>query len=194
MGTNTKSSARAMDAARHLVRALAGSARAIQTRIGISGAQLFVLRELARADAPLSVNELADQTLTHQSTVSGVVARLVERRLVTRTPSPDDARRAAVALTTRGRALLDDAPATVQSQLVAGLDRLATAQRVALADGLEAWLDAAGIDGGPAPMFLERDAAAEPARKTTRARGAGDAALAVRRTTTRRTSRSRADD
>lgn len=160
MGTNMNASARTMDAARHLVRALAGSARAVQSRTGISGAQLFILRQLASADGPLSVNELADLTLTHQSTVSGVLNRLVERRLVTRSPSPDDARRAAVALTARGRALVADAPPTVQTQLVAGLAKLSAAQRSTLAETLEAWLEASGLGGEPAPLFFERESAA----------------------------------
>ncbi|MEO5814070.1 MAG: MarR family transcriptional regulator [Gemmatimonadaceae bacterium] len=169
MGTNTKNAARVMDAARHLVRALAGSARATHARTGISGAQLFILRQLADADGALSVNELAELTLTHQSTVSGVVTRLVERRLVTRTPSPDDARRASIALTTRGRTLVDAAPATVQTQLVSGLARLTASQRSALADTLEAWLETAGLGGEHAPLFFESETD-EPARKTERAR------------------------
>ena len=155
MGTNTKSATRAMDAARRLVRALSGSARAIQARAGISGAQLFLLRQLADADGPLSVNELADLTLTHQSTVSGVVTRLVEHRLVTRAPSRDDARRVGVALTASGRSLVKNAPSTVQTQLVSGLGRLAPARRTALAHALEDWLEAAGLAGEPAPLFFE---------------------------------------
>lgn len=145
-----------MDAARRLVRSLSGSARAVQAHTGVSGAQLFILRQLSGADRPLSINELADLTLTHQSTASGVVTRLVERRLVTRTPSPDDARRSAIALTARGRSLLADAPPTVQTQLVDGLARLSPAQRAALADAFEAWLDAAGLDGStPVELFFE---------------------------------------
>ena len=155
MGTNTNAATRAMDAARRLVRALSGSARAVHARSGISGAQLFVLRQLAGAGAPLGINDLAELTLTHQSTVSGVVTRLVERRLVTRTPSPEDARRAVVSLTARGRALLDAAPPTVQTQLVDGLARLDATQRAALADALEAWLEAAGIADHPAHLFFE---------------------------------------
>ncbi len=156
-----------MDAVRHLVRALSTSARAVQAHTGISGAQLFILRQLAGTERPLSVNELADLTLTHQSTVSGVVTRLVERDLVTRVPAADDARRVEVALTARGRDLLVDAPPTAQTELVGGLARLAPAQRAALADALETWVAAAGLGGEPASLFFEReplDAAAQAAR------------------------------
>jgi DNA-binding MarR family transcriptional regulator len=157
MGTNVKSAARIMDASRRLVRALAGSARAIEARTGISGAQLFMLRQLAGAGQPLSVSELAELTLTHQSTVSGLVSRLVERGHVTRTPAADDARRVEVALTNSGRELLTDAPLTVQTQLVSGLARLGPARRDLLADVLEAWLVEAGLSEEPVLPFFERD-------------------------------------
>ncbi len=153
-----------MDAVRHLVRALSSSARTVQAQTGISGAQLFILRQLASVGAPLSVNALADLTLTHQSTVSGVVARLVERQLVTRTPATDDARRAAVSLTARGRVLLADAPPTAQTQLVDGHSLLTSTQRAALADTLETWLAASGLGGEPAPLFFEGESHETPTR------------------------------
>ncbi len=159
-----------MDASRRLVRALAGAARAIEARSGISGAQLFVLRQLAGAEQPLSVNELAELTLTHQSTVSGLVSRLVERALVTRTPASEDARRVAVALTRSGRALLADAPLTVQTQLVSGLARLGQARRDILADALEVWLADSGLSDEPAPPFFERDMDESPRPRPRRPR------------------------
>jgi DNA-binding MarR family transcriptional regulator len=161
-----------MDATRHIVRALVGASRAIQANTGISGAQLFVLRQLAGSSEPLSVNQLADLTLTHQSTVSGVVTRLVERRLVTRTPSPDDARRVSIALTARGRALAANAPATVQTQLISGLTRISARQRGALAHGLDAWLEAAGLGGEVAPLFFENEAEPPLPKKRSTARNA----------------------
>ncbi|CAN5314623.1 hypothetical protein BH09GEM1_BH09GEM1_32350 [soil metagenome] len=170
MGTNVKSAARVMDASRRLVRALAGSARAIEAGTGISGAQLFILRQLAGAEQPLSVSELADLTLTHQSTVSGVVSRLVERGLVTRTPASDDARRVEVAITRAGRRLLADAPLTVQTQLVSGLARLGEARRDILANVLDAWLDASGLAGEPAHLFFEHDPDESPPPRTRRRR------------------------
>src|SRR3954464_6462479 len=159
MGTNTKSSARIMDATRHLVRAIAGSARAVESRSGISGAQLFILSQLDGSESPLSVGELATRTFTHQSTVSGVVSALVARGLVTRKHARDDARRVEVALTTSGRTLLAHAPTTVQAQLVRGLGRLDAATRAGLAEGLELWLAEAGLGGEVAPLFFEPDGA-----------------------------------
>jgi DNA-binding MarR family transcriptional regulator len=148
---------RSMVAARRLVQALSRSARAVEASSGISGAQLFILRQLASAPGAVSVNELATLTHTHQSTVSVMLNPLVERHLVTRTPSPDDGRRMLIALTPRGRALAKTGPATVQTQLVEGLARLPEAQREMLANALEAWLEAAGLASEGAPLFFEHD-------------------------------------
>lgn len=139
------------------MRALAGSSRIVESSTGISGAQLFVLRTLADRPKPVSVNELAELTLTHQSTVSGVVARLAERRLVKRTRAADDARRVEIVITARGAKLAAEAPSTAQTQIVRGIATLAPEHRAILADALEAWLVASGLGTDDAPMFHERD-------------------------------------
>src|SRR5579863_2031246 len=103
----------AVEALRKLVRLLRESAQVVEKRAGVTGAQLFVLRVLA--DHPgLSINELARRTMTHQSSVSVVVSRLVARGLVARVPAPDDRRRLIVSLTPRGRLVHRDAPAVAQ--------------------------------------------------------------------------------
>ena len=67
-----------LDGVRRIVHALRASSRRAEQDYGLSGAQLFVLQRLADAPA-LSVNELAARTHTHQSSVSTVVAKLVEK-------------------------------------------------------------------------------------------------------------------
>src|ERR1051326_4204477 len=69
---------RSMDAIRSIVRALRLNTREIELKIGISLAQLFVLQQVAERPAE-SLNDLADRTATHQSSVSVVVRRLVDR-------------------------------------------------------------------------------------------------------------------
>jgi len=146
-----------MNALRRLVHALRASSTAVQRDTGVSGAQLFVLQQLAQQPVA-SLNELAARTRTHQSSVSVVVSRLAERGLVERRPSAEDGRRTEIELTAEGAALLDDAPRTLQTSLVAALGRLPAPQRGTLADGLEAWVEAAGLTGGDAPFFFEPDA------------------------------------
>src|SRR5436309_14700410 len=93
---------RAMNAVRSIVRALRINTRAIELKMGISLAQLFVLQQLAERPAS-SLNELAERTATHQSSVSVVVRRLVERGYVSRTSSSSDKPRIENDVTATGR-------------------------------------------------------------------------------------------
>jgi DNA-binding MarR family transcriptional regulator len=144
----------ALNALRGLVRALRLSSIESEKTVGIGSAQLFVLEELAAVPCA-SINELAHRTLTDQSSVSVVVARLAERGLVVRRTSRDDARRAEVSLTLQGRALLDRAPTTAQSRLVRALRKLPKRARRELTRTLELLV----LETGPAAkvpaMFFE---------------------------------------
>ena len=150
--------AEVMDSIRAVVRALRLNTRAIEKQLGISLAQLWVLQILAERPAD-SLNELAMATATHQSSVSVVVRRLVERELATRTTAHQDKRRVRIELTEAGRALLVKAPPTVQVSLVAGIRRLPPERREQLATLMREWLTASGLDlSSTPPMLMEDDA------------------------------------
>ena len=139
---------------RHIVQALRESSRQAERHTGITGAQLFVLQTLAETPA-MSVNELAARTHTHQSSVSTVVARLVDRHLVRRDRSAADGRSVQLSLTARGRQVVGRAPDMVQERLVRGIEQLSATRRRQLASGLRALAEAvAGADRVPA-MFFE---------------------------------------
>jgi DNA-binding MarR family transcriptional regulator len=140
-----------MDGIRRVVQALRVSSRGAEQHVGLSGAQLFVLQRLVASPA-VSINELAEATLTHQSSVSVVVRRLVERGLVRRGTSGEDGRRVEVSLTARGRRLLQRAPGAAQDRLIEGLRRMAPADRRSLATQLGRLARAMGLDlpAGPA--------------------------------------------
>src|SRR5437763_15520097 len=80
-----------LDAIRRIVQALRESSRLAESRVGLSGAQLFVLRTLAESPG-LSLNEVAALTRTHQSSVSVVVTRLARDGLVRKRTAGRDAR------------------------------------------------------------------------------------------------------
>lgn len=144
--------AAALDALGALTGALRLGSRVLERRLGISGAQLFVLQKLA--DGPVaSLNELAARTFTHQSSVSVVVRRLVARGLVARTVFADDARRVAIALTPAGRTLLRRAPEPLQARLLTSLKRLSASERKALAASLTRLVGEAGIVGGTSTLL-----------------------------------------
>ncbi|HEY2377649.1 MAG TPA: MarR family transcriptional regulator [Gemmatimonadaceae bacterium] len=147
-----------VDGLRRIVHALHHSHRLAEQRWELSAAQLLVLQRLAEAPT-LSVNELADRTFTHQSTVSVVVARLVDRGLVRRSRADDDARRAELALTSSGRALLRRAMSSAQAQLFDALDAMPPERLRLIADGVQGVVDALGVATEPAGMFFEDDVA-----------------------------------
>src|SRR5438552_15002562 len=129
--TDSAPIARSMNAVRSIVRALRVNTRAIELKMGISLAQLFVLQMLEDRPAD-SLNALAERTATHQSSVSVVVRRLVERGYVSRATSTADKRRIEIDVTPAGRSLLAGAPQTIQTQLMTAMSRLPPAEQVRL--------------------------------------------------------------
>lgn len=176
-----------LEGLRRVVQALRVTARDAEHRHGLSAAQIFVLHLLER-DGPASVNALAARSFTHQSSVSVVVSRLVDAGMVERRRAEDDARRAEIALTARGRALLRRVPEPAQSQLVNALGRVMPVERRALARGLAALVREMGIAEGVAGMFFEesRSAAKTASRGPRRSQGARGAAARTKPGSTRR--------
>lgn len=145
-----------LDAIRRIVQSLRQSSRQAEQDVGLSGAQLFVLRRLAESDSPLSMGDLAERTLTHLSSVSVVVTKLVERGLVLRSPSRTDARRADVKLSAKGRAFLErSSPVTAQERLAEAIAALSPERREGLAHILGEVIDRAELGEGDVVMFFE---------------------------------------
>jgi DNA-binding MarR family transcriptional regulator len=167
-GRNTRagSSRSVMNALRHIVRDLRLGTRQAERTAGVSGAQLFVLQALAERPAA-SLGELAERTLTDQSSVSVVVRRLTDRRLVASKVSSVDARRVELSLTATGRRLLAKCPEPTQVRLVAALERLKMAELEGLRQGLDALVRQMGKADSTPEMFFE-DVPARTARTTRR--------------------------
>jgi DNA-binding MarR family transcriptional regulator len=152
-----------LDAVRRIVRTLHESSRAAEKVFGLSGAQLFVLQKLAEAPG-LSLNALAALTHTHQSSVSTVVSRLVERGLVLRTAAVEDARRLELRVSAEGRRVVARAPDAAQARLIDAIERLPAANRRALARALDDLTTAMDLPEGVPGMFFDN-----PERKGRRA-------------------------
>lgn len=143
-----------MDAIRRLVRYLRLASRAAEAHTGVSGAQLFVVQSLAEGSVS-SMAELAARTLTDPSSVSTVVARLVDRGLVARHPSREDRRRVEIALTAKGRAVVERAPELAQHRILAAIARMPVARRRSLAKIFEELVREIGADTIEPKMFFE---------------------------------------
>lgn len=144
----------AMDSIRRIVRALRSSHVDSHATAGVSMAQLFVLREVAKAGV-LTIGELAERTATAQSSVSAVVARLASHGLIVRGIAAADRRRAAITLSERGRAALASAPETIQELLIAAFRRMPAERQRDIASGLAEWVLDAGLAQLAPTMFFE---------------------------------------
>jgi DNA-binding MarR family transcriptional regulator len=166
MGANIKSTAPTaeihipiiLDSLRRIVRVLRVGSRAAEKSVGLSGAQLFVLRALKNAPAQ-SLNELAERTSTHQSSVSVVVQRLVDRKLVIRTSYAGDTRRVELALSAKGQSLLRHAPDAVQGRLISGIEAMSAADQAGLANLLAQLVARMGEGDAGVEMFFEEPSA-----------------------------------
>jgi DNA-binding MarR family transcriptional regulator len=141
-----------LDAIRRIVQTLHTSSREVEKRLGISAAQLFVLHKLREA-GELSINELAERTFTHQSSISVVVAKLHDRKLVVRYTSPKDARRIQIALSAAGKTLLRKAPDAAQDLFINAFQILPPKKQKQLA-GLLAEFTIKGKLGSELPPML----------------------------------------
>jgi len=142
-----------LDGIRRIVHGLHESSRAAERTLGVTGAQLFVLRRLADAGA-LSVSDLARRTFTHQSSVSTVVARLRAAGLVRQRTDPRDRRRRLLALTPAGRTMIAAAPHASQERLIRAVLDLTPSARRTVARALARMADTMAAARRPA-MFFE---------------------------------------
>jgi DNA-binding MarR family transcriptional regulator len=145
----------ALDAIRRMISVLRRSSRVAETQFGIGSAQLFVLQQLATSPAR-SINELAERTHTHQSSVSVVVHRLVQQKLVERRPAKDDRRRRELRLSRAGERLVNRAPVSPQIRLIEGLRALDSSKLRVLARLLDKLvLEMGAADEAPEMLFSE---------------------------------------
>ena len=148
------SAAAVLVALRRIVRFLRLADRAAESAVGLSAAQLFVLDALHDSPAS-SLAELADRTLTDQSSVSTVVAKLVAARLVVRKVAEHDRRRAELWLTAAGQRVLRRAPRMPQMRIADVVARMPAAERDQLVESLERLASAIGANEIAPHMLFE---------------------------------------
>lgn len=153
-----------LDSIRRIVQVLRKTAQTAEKKVGLSAAQLFVVRKLAETQM-LSVGELAQRTATSQSSVSEVVQRLVTSGLVSRQRSARDARSVELTLTEAGRELAARSPAAVQDTVLEALNRMNPNDRKQLSRLLGILMDEVGIAHISPAMLFEEEKSPETADK-----------------------------
>jgi MarR family transcriptional regulator, organic hydroperoxide resistance regulator len=127
---------------------LQAASKRMQAEAGITGPQRLVLRLVGRFPG-ISAGRLAGLLFVHPSTLTGVLHRLVERRLISRRVDPRDSRRALFGLTPQGREIEGLQRGTVESAVSRALAKVSPQDRQAaerLLDAIRSELDDEGND------------------------------------------------
>jgi len=114
---------RVLLALRRIARAIDLHSQFLRQRFGLTAPQLAALQVVDRS-APVTVGTMARQLHLSHATVTGVVARLHSRGLVTRGRPGSDRRNVVVELTEPGRQVLGASPPLLQSRFRRKLARL----------------------------------------------------------------------
>jgi DNA-binding MarR family transcriptional regulator len=93
------------------------------SEVGVPGPQRLVLRIVGR-EPDISAGRLAEVMRLHPSTLTGVLGRLVRAGLLSRRPDEHDGRRAALRLTTKGRAVNAHRAGTAEAAVGRALARM----------------------------------------------------------------------
>ncbi len=138
-------------ALRQIIRAIDLRSKRLVKQFGLTGPQLLILQEIARADE-ITASELAKSISLSQATVTGILERLEKRTLITRRRSNSDRRRVKVSATPTGRQLLEAAPPLMQESFVEQFDRLQNWEQHMILSSLQrlvTMMDAKQIEAAP---------------------------------------------
>lgn len=109
--------------------------REVEQGCGMSGSQLWILREVAKAPG-IGISDLAGQLSIHQSTCSQLVEKLAARGLLLKERSKEDQRRVGLHLAAEASQLLKTAPAPSEGNLPEALQALPESALLALEKSL----------------------------------------------------------
>lgn len=138
---------------RIIIRAAQRHSAAVQKQCGVSGAQLWMLQEIAEAPG-LRVGDLAARMAIHQTTTSNLIDALEKRGYLKKSRGETDQRVVNLLLTAAGAKVLRKAPRPARGLLPEALARVNDKKRAQLDAGLQALLDI--IEG------VDNEAGAEP--------------------------------
>ena len=109
-----------VNALRRITKAIHEFSKAVDREFGITGPQLWAMRTISELGG-CSAGDLASRLCVHPSTITGVIQRLEDKRLIDRQKREDDRRAVVLTLTPAGKKLLERAPHPAQGQLVGAL-------------------------------------------------------------------------
>lgn len=150
MALHTQRVDQVLSALRRVIRAVDLHSRQLVQSHGLTGPQALVLKALG--DGTLSAGALAERVSLSQGTVTDIVNRLEQRRLVTRVRSESDRRRVMVELSPAGKACLASSPPLLQDRFASRFEELEEWEQTLLLASLQriaAMMDAGELDAAP---------------------------------------------
>ena len=137
-------------ALRRVIRAVDLHSRRLVESHGLTGPQAIILKALQNGS--LTAGELATRVSLSQGTVTDILNRLEQRRLITRIRDTVDRRRVRVQPTDTGLALLEQSPPLLQKRFVERFNSLQDWEQTQLLASLQriaVMMDAEAIDAAP---------------------------------------------
>ncbi len=119
--------------------------RAVETKAGVSGAQLWAL-SVVQAHPGIGVGELARAMDIHQSTASNLLRPLLEKGLALAERAGEDRRAVQLRVSARGAKVLDKAPGPFSGVLPEALARLDARTLGRLERDLATLIEELGVD------------------------------------------------
>lgn len=153
----TDPAARVLRRFRLVFNAVKSHFRAVETKAGISGAQLWAL-SVVQAQPGIGVGELARAMDIHQSTASNLLRALLEKNLVAAERGGEDRRAVQLQVTARGAKVIAKAPGPFTGVLPEALARLDKKTLARLDRDLAVLIGELGVDerGAGIPLSEER--------------------------------------
>ena len=150
-------------AIRKIMRAAEQGERKLAQATGLTPSQVLVLQEVDRG-GDVMPSEVALALQLSQASITNIVDRLAELKLVARRKGERDKRQVRLTLTDRGRQMLETAPDLLQNRFTRRFQTLPTweqAMMLATLERLAELLDAGDVEAGPMPHSdtIDRSAA-----------------------------------
>lgn len=144
---------------RKIMQAIDINSKSLSKRVGLTGPQLVILRELSNLEGA-TVGEIARLVNLSQATVTGILERMERRSLVVKQRSDLDKRRVLVQITESGKRLLDHSPPLMQEAFVEKFNHLPTWNQTMILSSLQqlvALMDAKSIKSAPFLAAVSHD-------------------------------------
>lgn len=138
-------------ALRRIIRATDFSAKHLARESELTTSQLLVL-QLLEPEREMKIGDIARQVNLNQATVTTIIDRLEERRLVKRTRGKQDRRQVFVSLTSQGSEVLEQAPKLLQAVFLENFGRLADWEQTYILSAVErvaSLMNATFLDASP---------------------------------------------